>query len=117
MAHEKKASPLKALLFDFGNTLAFLDYELLAREFSRLGGRKLDAAAWRLTSRVGIGPLESGGFGLAAALELDAPEIERDEALDLMRRAHEICPYSRATRGNIEVTLSLAGRSFEDQAA
>jgi len=79
-------------------------------------GRKLDAAAWRLTSRVGIGPLESGGFGLAVTLDLDAPGIDSDEALDLMRRAHEICPYSRATRGNIEVTLGLAGESLEDQA-
>ena len=41
---DRAASGIKALLFDFGNTLAFLDYELLAREFSRLGGRKLDAA-------------------------------------------------------------------------
>jgi osmotically inducible protein OsmC len=65
---------------------------------------------------VGTGPLESGGFGLAVALELDAPEIERDEAIDLMRRAHEICPHG-ATRGNIQATLGIAGRSLEDQAA
>jgi organic hydroperoxide reductase OsmC/OhrA len=64
-----------------------------------------------------IGPLSSGGFGLAAALDLHAPQIGRDEALDLMTRAHEICPYSRATRGNIEVTLTVGGTTFERQAA
>jgi osmotically inducible protein OsmC len=48
-----------------------------------------------LTARVGIGPLSSGGFGLAAALDLDAPQIGRDEARDLMTRAHEACPLER----------------------
>jgi osmotically inducible protein OsmC len=79
--------------------------------------RKLDATGWRITARVGIGPLKSGGFGLTAALDLDAPGISRDEARELMTRAHEICPYSRATRGNIEVTLSSHGESLERQAA
>jgi hypothetical protein len=47
------------------------------------------------------------GFGLTAALDLDAPQIGREEAFDLMRRAHETCPYSRATRGNIDVELTV----------
>jgi Ohr subfamily peroxiredoxin len=72
-------------------------------------GRKLDVTGSRITARVGIGPLRSGGFGLSATLDLDAPRIGRDEALDLMSRAHEACPYSRATRGNIEVTLTVGG--------
>jgi Ohr subfamily peroxiredoxin len=80
-------------------------------------GRKLDVTGWRITARVGIGPLASGGFGLTAALDLDAPQLGRDEAFDLMTRAHEICPYSRATRGNIDVTLSAGGTSFEREAA
>jgi Ohr subfamily peroxiredoxin len=75
--------------------------------------RKLDPAGWRITARVGIGPLRSGGF----ALDLDAPGISRDEARNLMTRAHETCPYSRATRGNIDVTLSLDGETLERQAA
>ncbi len=79
--------------------------------------RKLDATGWRITARVGIGPLKGGGFGLTAALDLDAPGISRDEARDLMTRAHETCPYSRATRGNIEVTLSLDSETLERQAA
>jgi len=80
-------------------------------------GRKLDLSGSRITARVGIGPLKSGGFGLAASLDLDAPQIGRDEAFDLMALAHESCPYSRATRGNIEVTLTVGGMTAERQAA
>ena len=79
--------------------------------------RKLDLTGSRITARVGIGPLKTGGFGLEAALDLDAPRISRDEAVDLMRRAHEACPYSRATRGNIDVTLTVGGSSLERKAS
>ena len=80
-------------------------------------GRKLDLSGTRITARVGIGPVKSGGFGLAATLDLDAPQLSRDEAVELMARAHETCPYSRATRGNIEVTLTVGGATIERQAA
>ena len=81
-------------------------------------GRKLDLSESRITARVGIGLLKSiGGFGLRVWLDLDAPQIDRAEALELMERAHEACPYSRATRGNIEVTLTVGGASIERQAA
>jgi Ohr subfamily peroxiredoxin len=80
-------------------------------------GRKLDLSDTRITARVGIGTLKSGGLGLAASLDLHAPQIDRGEAVDLMARAHETCPYSRATRGNIEVTLSVGGVTIERQAA
>jgi Ohr subfamily peroxiredoxin len=80
-------------------------------------GRNIDLSGSRITARVGIGPVKSGGFGLAAALDLDAPEISHDEAVELMRRAHETCPYSRATRGNIDVTLMVGGASLERLAA
>lgn len=80
-------------------------------------GRKLNVEGSRITARVGIGPLKSGGFGLAASLDLDAPQIGRDEGFELMARAHEACPYSRATRGNIEVTLTVGGARLERQAA
>jgi Ohr subfamily peroxiredoxin len=76
-------------------------------------GRRLDVSDSRITARVGIGPLSGGGFGLTATLDLDAPKIGRDEAVDLMARAHEACPYSRATRGNIEVTLTVGGTALE----
>jgi Ohr subfamily peroxiredoxin len=80
-------------------------------------GRKLDVSGSTITARVGIGPLSTGGFGIAAALDLDAPGLSREEGVDLMARADEACPYSRATRGNIEVTLSVGGVSVERQAA
>jgi osmotically inducible protein OsmC len=79
--------------------------------------RKLDLTGSRITARVGIGPLKTGGFGLAAALDLDAPGISREEAADLMSRAHEACPYSRATRGNIDVTLTVGGASLDQMAS
>lgn len=79
--------------------------------------RKVDLSGSRITSHIGIGPLEHGGFGLAAALDLDAPQIGRAEAVELMERAHEACPYSRATRGNIDVTLTVGGTTIERQAA
>ena len=80
-------------------------------------GRRLDLSGSRITARVGVGLLRSGGLGLAVALDLDAPGLDRDVAVDLMERAHETCPYSRATRGNIAVTLSVGGGSIERQAA
>lgn len=80
-------------------------------------GRGLDTSGSRITARVGIGPLSTGGFGLAAALDLDAPHISRADATELVARAHQDCPYSRATRGNIDVTLTVGGASSELQAA
>jgi osmotically inducible protein OsmC len=80
-------------------------------------GRELDLSGSRITARVGIGALKSGGFGLAAALDLDAPQLSRERGLDLMARAHQACPYSRATRGNIEVTLSVGGVPAEESHA
>lgn len=79
--------------------------------------RKLDLSDSRVTARVGIGTLESGGLGLAAALDLDAPRLSHAEAVYLMERAHETCPYSRATRGNIEVALTVSGTAIEREAA
>jgi lipoyl-dependent peroxiredoxin len=80
-------------------------------------GRRLDLSGSRITARVGIGLVPSGGMGLTVALDLDAPGLDRDVAVDLMNRAHETCPYSRATRGNIPVTLSVGGVSTEREAA
>src|SRR2546423_8495569 len=57
-------------------------------------GRKLDLSDSRITARVGIGASKSGGFGLAAVLALDAPQLTREHGLDLMMRAHPRCPNS-----------------------
>jgi osmotically inducible protein OsmC len=80
-------------------------------------GHKLDLSGSRVTARIGIGTLRAGGLGITAALDLVAPGIGYDDALYLMRRAHETCPYSRATRGNIDVTLSVDGMAMTRQAA
>lgn len=47
------------------------------------------------------------GFQLAVAIDAQIPGVERDVAQDLLQKAHDFCPYSKATRGNIEVKLSL----------
>ena len=80
-------------------------------------GRRLDVSGSRIIARVGIGPARGGGFALAVALDLEAPQIGRAEAVELMERAHETCPYSRATRGNIDVALSVGGMAIERTAA
>jgi Ohr subfamily peroxiredoxin len=72
-------------------------------------GRRLDASGSRITSRVGIGPTGHGGFGLTVALDLHAHYLTAEQAADVMARAHERCPYTYATRGNIDVELSVDG--------
>jgi Ohr subfamily peroxiredoxin len=73
-------------------------------------GRSLDATGSHITSKVGIGPRDSGGFGLQVSLDLNAPNIPADDARELMLRADQRCPYSNATRGNITVALSVDGQ-------
>ena len=80
-------------------------------------GRNLDATGSQITSRVGIGPLDSGGFGLQVSLDLHAPNIPAEETHELMLRADERCPYSNATRGNITVALSVDGQPVAKPAA
>lgn len=60
-----------------------------------------------VTAEVSIGQLENGGFGLAVQLDVNIPEVSLEEAQTLTEKAHEICPYSNATRNNIEVKLSV----------
>ncbi|MBF4160818.1 organic hydroperoxide resistance protein [Nocardioides acrostichi] len=58
-------------------------------------------------ARVSIGPNDEGGFGLAVELEVTLPHVDHDAAVAVTEKAHQVCPYSNATRGNIEVTLSV----------
>ncbi|ALN59933.1 MULTISPECIES: organic hydroperoxide resistance protein [Lysobacter] len=55
---------------------------------------------------VGIGPLPTG-FGIQAELKISLPGLAREQAQELIEKAHIVCPYSNATRGNIDVTLTL----------
>lgn len=69
---------------------------------------KADVTESAVGARVGIGPTEGGGFGLEVTLEISLPHLDRPTALALTEKAHQVCPYSNATRGNIEVHLTLA---------
>ncbi|MFN3432973.1 MAG: organic hydroperoxide resistance protein [Sphingomonas sp.] len=61
-----------------------------------------------VSAKVGIGPRSEGGFGITADLTVSLPGVERDTAQRLVDTAHQICPYSNATRGNVDVGLTLA---------
>ncbi|MFF7942604.1 organic hydroperoxide resistance protein [Nocardia gamkensis] len=59
-------------------------------------------------AKVGIGPNDAGGFGLAVTLEVSLPHLSREDAQALADKAHQVCPYSNATRGNIDVQVLVA---------
>lgn len=61
-----------------------------------------------VSATVGIGPRAEGGFGLAVDLVVRLPDMDRAEAWQLVAAAHQVCPYSNATRNNVEVGLTLA---------
>jgi osmotically inducible protein OsmC len=69
-----------------------------------------DGTKARVTCAVSIGPRDGGGFGLAVRLRVEDPSLPQAELAALAREAHEkICPYSHATRGNVDVQLDVAG--------
>ncbi len=70
------------------------------------GGLKVPGDA-TVTATVGIGPRAAGGFGLAIALSIALPGVPRAEAEALVAQAHQVCPYSNATRNNIDVKLTV----------
>ena len=72
--------------------------------------QKKDATKAKVTCAVSIGPREGGGFGLAVKLTVDDKSLPQAELASLAREAHEkICPYSHATRGNVDVRLDVVG--------
>jgi Ohr subfamily peroxiredoxin len=70
-------------------------------------GGKLDVTGTEITTRVSIGSNGAGGFQLAVELDLHVPNLDKAAAQDLLEKAHQVCPYSNATRGNIEVVLAV----------
>jgi Ohr subfamily peroxiredoxin len=68
---------------------------------------KVEVEGSTVTGKVTIGTIGGGGFGLAVELEVHLPGVDGETARSLVDSAHEVCPYSNATRGNIEVTLSV----------
>jgi lipoyl-dependent peroxiredoxin len=61
-----------------------------------------------VTATIGIGPRSEGGFGITAALNVSLPGLDREQAQRLVEAAHQICPYSNATRNNVDVGLTVA---------
>ncbi len=66
-----------------------------------------DLDGTEVSASVSIGTLDTGGFGLAVELDVHIPGLEHDAALALVEKAHQVCPYSNATRGNVEVALTV----------
>ncbi|TQL70139.1 Ohr subfamily peroxiredoxin [Nocardioides albertanoniae] len=72
------------------------------------GKAKIDVTDSEVVADVSIGDNGQGGFGLAVQLEVTIPGADEATAKQLADQAHQVCPYSNATRGNIEVALTLA---------
>jgi osmotically inducible protein OsmC len=70
--------------------------------------QKVSIADSSVGSRVSIGSNGQGGFGLAVELEVVIPDVPHEQAQALADAAHQVCPYSNATRGNIEVTITVS---------
>ncbi len=71
------------------------------------GQKKHDASKAKVTCEVGIGRSEAGGFALEAKLTVNIPGMDLAQAKELVDAAHQVCPYSNATRGNVPVTLEV----------
>lgn len=69
---------------------------------------KIKTGETTVTTNISIGQLENGGFGLAATIHANIPDVTLEEAQSLIEKAHQVCPYSNATRGNIEVKLTVS---------
>ena len=71
---------------------------------------KQDASKAKVTCAVSIGPREGGGFGLAVSMGVEDKSLAQQELKKLVEEAHaKICPYSHATRGNVDVTFEVVG--------
>jgi Ohr subfamily peroxiredoxin len=68
---------------------------------------KTDITGSSVTAHVTLGSVEGGLYGLRVALVAELPDVDAETARQLVDRAHQVCPYSNATRGNIEVTVTI----------
>jgi Ohr subfamily peroxiredoxin len=77
----------------------------------------VDAGEVTIDSSVSLLPTGDGGFKLAVTLDVTLPSVaDRETAVELVRGAHRVCPYSNATRGNIDVELLLDGKAIRNDA-
>ena len=68
---------------------------------------KLSIAGSTVTARVGLGTEEQNKYNVAVELDVKLPELDRQTAQELVEKAHQVCPYSNATRGNVDVKLAV----------
>lgn len=92
-------------LFALGYAACYLGAMRFAAQSEKLGKVPDEAT---VTAHVGIGPRPDGGFGLTVRLVVAMPGVERAVAEKIAERGHHICPYSNATKGNIEVVTQVA---------
>ncbi|RIY00799.1 organic hydroperoxide resistance protein [Aureimonas flava] len=91
-------------LFAAGYSACFLG---AMRAVSSKVGVKVPAEA-TVTAEIGFGPRSEGGYGITADLTISLPGVERADAQKLVDTAHQVCPYSNATRDNVAVGLTIA---------
>lgn len=86
-----------------------LGYSACFQSAMEVVGRRqgVDTSNSAVTGRVTLGTIEGGAYGLAVELDVEIPGVDRQTAQQVVNAAHEVCPYSNATRGNIEVTLKV----------
>lgn len=77
-------------------------YELMAKK------QGLDATGAAITAHVSLLQEDEGGYRIGVVLEVSAPSLSKEDAQRVLELAHEFCPYSKATRGNIEVDIKVA---------
>jgi lipoyl-dependent peroxiredoxin len=74
---------------------------------------KLEADDVSIESSVSLGPGDDRSFTIAVGLDVTLPQLDEDRAAEIVAEAHRVCPYSNATRGNIDVALTANGRRLE----
>jgi lipoyl-dependent peroxiredoxin len=74
---------------------------------------KLETGDAVIDSKVSLHPNEARGFDLSVQLDVTLPSVDAEQAAELVKAAHQVCPYSNATRGNIPVTLTANGQPVE----
>ena len=76
--------------------------------------RKVETGDVAIDSRVALLTGEDRSFGIAVELDVTLPDVDGEDAVEIVRDAHQVCPYSNATRGNIDVKLTANGAPVED---
>jgi osmotically inducible protein OsmC len=95
-------------LFAAGYSACFLSaVSIIARM------QKISAKEFTVTAKVDLGQSEDGGFDVQAELHCELPGVEPEKGGELLRAAYSACPYSRATRGNMETAIFLDGKRVE----